>query len=411
MAATEPQTEQFIKPAHFELRLSLLLGAVFIPVGIHLPYFPLWLEGLGFSATQIALVLSVPMFLRLLTTPFITAFADKVSDRAHVLIAVVAAAGILSLLYLVNPDYVWIFAISVLIQIVWTPQAPLAESLVLSGVRRFGTDYASIRKWGSAAFLAANLAGGWLVSVIGASSVPLMITTGLAIALIAAINAPRLGRPRRASPLSATTLRAEAPALFSRGFLLVAGGAGIINASHGLMFSFGTIYWKSIGLDGGTIGMLWAWAVVAEIILMMAFRRVFGGFSAPFVLIMAGVLAIVRWALFPLIEPAGLGTAGFFASQTLHAFSTGLVLIGVPKMVIEAIGEERLGSAQGVVFFGNGLSMAAVTLVSGPIYASLGVDGFYLMAAVALLGLALVLAATVIPTGSGPAETPASRNR
>jgi PPP family 3-phenylpropionic acid transporter len=36
--------EQQIKPRHFELRLALLYVCIFIPNGIHLPYFPLWLE-------------------------------------------------------------------------------------------------------------------------------------------------------------------------------------------------------------------------------------------------------------------------------------------------------------------------------------------------------------------------------
>ena len=69
------------------------------------------------------------------------------------------------------------------------------------------------------------------------------------------------------------------------------------------------------------------------------------------------------------------------------------MLIGLQKMIGETVAEERTGAAQGIAFFANGLSMAAVTLASGPLYQSFGVEGFYAMVPVALLGLALILLA------------------
>ncbi len=48
-----------------------------------------------------------------------------------------------------------------------------------------------------------------------------------------------------------------------------------------------------------------------------------------------------------------------------------------------------------------------VTLASGPLYERLGGDGFYVMAVVALLGLALIIAAAFSPKGQVQAETPA----
>ncbi|MBO6716370.1 MAG: MFS transporter [Rhizobiaceae bacterium] len=410
---SEPATAQpaFEKPPHFELRMSLLVAAIFVPMGIHLPYFPLWLESLGLGATEIAFVLSAPLFLRVFTTPFFTAFADTVNDRAHVLIAAAGVTVFLSLGYLLEPTYFWLLVLSLALHIVWTPLGPLADSLTLSGVRRFGTDYASIRKWGSVAFLAANLAGGALISHFGASAVPFMISACLSASFIAALSAPRLGRPRQASPLSIAELRQGVRTLMTRSFVLIAIGAGVINASHGLFYAFGSIYWKSVGLDGATIGWLWAWAVIIEVPLMMAFSRLFGRFSAPAVLALAGAAAVVRWIAFPLVIPAGGGAAAFFAVQSLHALSTGLVLVGVPKMIADTVGEEKIGSAQGLVFFANGLSMAVVTLLSGPIYDAYGVGGFYIMAAAAAAGVGLIGLAAISPKDADRAAKPETLNR
>jgi PPP family 3-phenylpropionic acid transporter len=383
--------DQMVKPRLFEMRISLLFAAIFVPVGIHLPYFPLWLDHAGFSAAEISVVLAAPMFLRVVTTPFITAFADRAQDRVNVLVAMVAAALVLSLGYFLNPGYAVVLCVSAALAVFWTPQSPLADSLALSGVRRFGCDYSRMRIWGSTAFLVANLAGGVILSLTGAGAVPVLITLGLAVALVVALAAPRLGPPRKASPLSASDLQQGAPAVLTRGFVFFVAGAGLVNASHGFIYGFGSIYWSSLGLDGATVGALWAWAVVAEVGMFALFTRLFSRTTPSMLLIFAGVAGIVRWTALPLVWPAGLSVAGFFAVQSLHAVSTGLVLLGVQKMIAETIPDHRTGAAQGIAFFGNGFAMAAVTLASGPLYQQFGSDGFFIMSAVAAGGIGLLL--------------------
>jgi PPP family 3-phenylpropionic acid transporter len=385
--------DQLVKPRHFELRIALLFAALYIPAGIHLPYFPLWLAEAGFGPGEIAVILSAPMFLRVLTTPLITAYADKASDRANVLLGLVAVSVMASLGYFLTPAYGVVLGVSLVLAIVWTPHAPLTDSLALSGVRRFGCDYSRMRVWGSAAFFIANFAGGLVLASTGAGSVPVMITAGLALTLVAALFAPRLGRPRLPSPLSAASLQDAGPALFSRRFMLFAVGAGLVAASHALVYSFGSIYWRSIGISEAMVGLLWAWAVVAEVAVFAAFPRLFARSTAGGLLTMAGIAAVIRWTAFPLIWPIGLDVAGFLVAQSLHGFSTGLVLLGVQKMIAETVPDHRFGAAIGVAFFANGFCMAALTLVSGSIYAQMGPDGFYIMALVAALGLCLVLLA------------------
>jgi PPP family 3-phenylpropionic acid transporter len=185
-------------------------------------------------------------------------------------------------------------------------------------------------------------------------------------------------------------------------------GAGIIIASHGFLYGFVSIYWKSIGISETLVGLLWAWAVVAEVGMFMIFTRVFGQVRAPTLMVMAGIAAMLRWVASPLIWPLGAGVAGFFLAQTLHAFSTGLILIGVQKMIAETVPEERMGAAQGIAFFANGFSMATVTLFSGALYDRLGVGGFFVMAGVAALGLVFIgLAARLAPKRSAQPQSAA----
>src|SRR5687768_2873306 len=137
--------EQLVKPPHFELRMSLIFFSLFISQGVFVPYFPLWLEFEGFGPGDIAIILSAPLFLRIVTVPMITALADRAGDRAWVYIAAVAVTLLFSAGYFLPPSYGLVLAVSLMLQAVWTSHSPLADGLALSGVRRFGVHYAGLR--------------------------------------------------------------------------------------------------------------------------------------------------------------------------------------------------------------------------------------------------------------------------
>jgi PPP family 3-phenylpropionic acid transporter len=385
--------EQKIKPRWFEFRLAAMFFTLLIPGGTYIPYFPLWLEKHGFGPEQIAVILAGPMFLRVVTTPVFTALADRAKDRANVYVALVAASVLVSAGYFLPPTYGLVLAVSLLLAAVWTPHSPIADSLALSGVRRFDANYTAMRVWGSISYLLSNLAGGFLLAAFGVEAVPAIVFVAFCLTLFVGLFAPRLGRPRRPSPLSATEMQEKTPRLLSGYFLYFALGTGLIIASHSFINSFASIYWRSIGIGDSTIGMLWAFAVIAEVCMFFAFNRVFGATPVVVLIAVAALAGALRWLVFPLVWPLGLGVPGFFAVQALHALSTALVLIGLQKMIGETISDGQTGAAQGIAYFSNFFFTAVATLASGPLYAHFGFDGGWAMVPVALAGLALTLLA------------------
>ena len=105
-------------------------------------------------------------------------------------------------------------------------------------------------------------------------AVPVIIFVSLAAALVAGLLAPRLGRPRRASPLSATEIQHAAPSLFNPLLPLFHRSA---SASSPPATASSTASSRSTGSRSASassvIGLLWAWGVVAEVCMFLFFNR------------------------------------------------------------------------------------------------------------------------------------------
>src|SRR5690606_39372841 len=121
--------------------ISLIFAAVFLSLGVNVPYFPLWLAAKGFGPEEIAIILSAPIFLRVVTTPIISSLADRASDRANVLIAISVAAFLLSLGYFLSPTFALVLAVTLDLNEFGMPKSSEADSLAQAGVIRFVSKY------------------------------------------------------------------------------------------------------------------------------------------------------------------------------------------------------------------------------------------------------------------------------
>lgn len=381
-------------PPWFATRLALGFSANFIFVGLYLPYFPVWLKAQSLTPFEISTVLSMSLVIRVLASGQVMAFADRYHDRSVLLSNLYVASALSVLLYLFTGSFWPILAVTLLYNFFFNPVLPLLDAITLAGVRRYGTDYGRIRIWGSLVFVLANLGGGWLL----ASGEPQLLLHAIIAAMVAgaAISfvIPRIGRRQAASPHRQKALTRR-KLLANRPFLLVLAASGLGQASHALLYGFGSIYWQTLGFSGVFIGLLWAIGVFAEIAVFQYSKAVFARLS-PVQVIAAGCAGgALRWALFPFAD----GGAAFLALQILHGLSFGAVHIGLMHYIMEAVPEENLGAAQGAGFVLGGIAMGAGVFFSGPLYDGLGAHGFLIMTAVCLAALALLAFYRVIPTG------------
>ncbi|WP_457107950.1 MFS transporter [Methylobacterium sp. P5_C11] len=374
-------------------RLSLLYAVVFTEIGIAMPFMPLWLDALGLDAGVIGVLLALPIATRIAATAPLMGLLDRgLGPRRLILLGSLA----LSLTYALMPaaaGIAWpiLAGLIVLNAVAGAPLVPCIDYLTLAAVRHDSRlAYSRIRMAGSVAFLLANLAGGALLSTLGGRlAVPLLLT---GLALGAALVAWR-SRAVAALPQAADgTVRKRLPPKL----WLCIGAAAAIQASHGAIYGFGSIYWTSQGIPAAWVGALWATGVLAEIALFAGLPALPAAWRSPVRLLGAGAVAAILRAIGLFL--LGDHLAALVPLQCLHGLTFGATQLGAMAAVSAYAPDGARGRAQGTLSAVNaGISVVA-TLGSGLAYRAGGPLAFLLMAPLAAAGLGLALASRHAPS-------------
>lgn len=370
----------------FSTRLAAFYAAFFVVIGIQLPFLPLWLEAKGLDAETIGLVLAAPMVVRIAAIPLATRAADRRDALRGGMVAGAAATalgyGLVGL-----SDGAWMILLTyALTSIAMTPILPLADAYALKGLTGTRTSYGQVRLWGSAAFIVGSLAAGFLLDWVApirliwfmAAAAAASVAVAMALAPIAAHAAG----PRPPAPPIRLLLR-------HRPFLAVALAASLIQSSHALYYGFSALHWRGAGYDGGTVGLLWAIGVIAEIVLFALSGRLPAAITPTRLLLIGAAGGMLRWAAMAFDPPAIV----LPVLQCMHGLSFGATHLGAIAFLGRSAPAGLGATAQGYLAIAAGSAMAAATSLSGVLYAGYGARAYAAMVAAAALGGVLALAA------------------
>jgi MFS transporter, PPP family, 3-phenylpropionic acid transporter len=376
----------------FAPRVACLYGAMFIVYGAQLPYFPVWLDWRGLSSAEIALITSAPLVLRLIATPLISLLADRWGERRRIIL-LLAWCGLAIGLWTTAADRFWpILIAQILFAVLWASIMPLTEAVAMAGVKSEGANYGRMRLWGSIGFMAANLAGGWLVDRHGPGAAMALIMFGLAATVAAAHLLPAIA----IDPSAPQQPTAKAPFDWSDAIALLKSpvvvlfliSAGAAQSAHAVLYVFGTLHWRSQGISTGWCGLLWAIGIVAEIALFAAPTEWLRKVGAVSLMAIGAAGAIVRWIAMGFDPSLGL----LIPLQILHGATYGASHLGAMHLIGRIVPERQSGVGQALYATLSGsLAMAGAMQIAAPLYAAYGGRAYWAMAAFGAVALAAIL--------------------
>ena len=361
-------------------------------LGLSLPYFPLWLKAQGLTSVEIGLVTSVPLFIRIATTPLIGIAADRSGSVKGVVLAA-AGLALVSGLALSAGKGLWaILMLFSLFQIASLALMPLAEVVAMREVRQLGLDYGRMRLWGSLAFIAANLGGGLALAGYGAHSILALIIAGSFVTLLAGAGLP--GGGARQESGSQVSLKAMMVQIWRPDLLLIIAASGFIQAAHAVYYAFSAIHWQALGLAETVFGVLWGIGVIAEVVLFAYAGQALKRIGALNMIAIGAAASLVRWGAMASDPSFGV----LVALQLLHGLTFGATHLGVVHAIQERVRPDQAASAQSLhSALSSGIMMGFAMALAGALYAPLGGLSYLVMVVLAAAGGALVLVAMRMP--------------
>ncbi|MGL4264181.1 MAG: MFS transporter [Afipia sp.] len=367
----------------FAVRISLFYASTFGIIGVHLPFFPVWLKAIGVDVSWIGFITAAPSLSRFTVLPFVTAAAERhqVLRGTMIALAFITAVGFAVLGLLRDP--LTILIAYAVIACLWTPLSPLTDGYALKGVTRHGLDYAQMRLWGSASFVVFAMIAGLFFKVIDPQNLIWII---VAVALLSAFVS--LGIVPLDAPAAGMAPQGRASGLLRKPqFLAIIGASALIQGSHAAYYAFSSITWQNAGFGGFTIAALWSLGVVAEIVVFAISPRL--ALSPTVMVLIGAVSAVVRWTITaqePRIEV-------LTAVQVMHGLTFGITQVGTVALMVRNVPHHMLASAQGYMVASQGAVTSLTMMLSGLIYARVGEGVYYAMAVMAFAGGLVMVAA------------------
>lgn len=362
------------------VRLSLFYATYFAVVGIMLPYWPAWLESRGLSPVAIGAVLSVGFWVKLVAHPVLATVADATGTlkRTTVLLAL-GGIAVYAAFSFAGPFWSYL-VLAFLLGFTVQSIMPLGEALALSEIKLRGLDYGPIRIWGSVSFIVAAFAVGGATERFGDPVIlPLLLGTMVVLVASCLWLPGRGGQARKPWSWSAA-----ARLVANRRYLVFIAAAGCAQASHAVFYGFGTISWRSVGFGETAIGVLWSLGVVAEIVVFALAARLGRFASAPALLAMAAIGAMIRWPLTAVTHD--LIAVG--ALQLLHGLTFGAAHLGAMRYLQDNAPEGLEATAQAFYYaLVSGVVMGLAMPAAGLFYDAYGQAAYLAMGVLGVLGL------------------------
>ncbi len=383
-----------MSPGGAAFRLAAYYVALFTTVGIHLPFWPLWLKDQGLTPADMGLIMAATYLAKVVVNPIIGHVVDGRGERRRAMMLLACGAAVAWTGFALTDGFWSILLVTLLALGMWSPIMPVGESLAMMTTHRHRLDYGRVRMWGSAAFILTAVLVGRLLVGRSPDVLIWLIAGTLALTAVACWHLPevRVERPAGEAPPSLKTL------LANLAFLVFLAAGALNQAAHTAYYAFSTIHWKAAGITDDTIGLLWSEGVMAEIVLFsvsgLAVRRL----GPAGLLLTAALAGVVRW----LVLGATTELPLLFAAQLLHGATFGCAHLGAMHFIQRTIPAGLSARAQGFYSAAAmGIAPGLMSPLAGHLYEALGGGAFVVMAGLsaisAVAGWRLVRASAPAP--------------
>ena len=370
------------KRRSFKIIISSQYFIYFGVLGIFLPFFNLYCYNLGFSGLQIG-ILSGLRSVAMVIFPLIWGvLADRLNIRRPIYILCNFVSTAIWIMFLFTAEFWPMLIITAFYGMFYAPIISFLEAVTMDVLGAEKKGYGRIRAWGSISFIVMVLVLGKIIDLYSVDIILVLILAGSLMLAVISIGIPAIQAPKKdlLTPVAGSLMEKRVIVFLFCAFLML--------VSHGAYYGFFSIHLANMGYGSTFIGITWALASTAEILVMIKSDKIFNRYSLENVLFFSFLVAAVRWMILFFAHSPML----ILLSQILHAVTYGTFHMA-SILYIDRLAPEKaktLGQAvNNALTYGLGLMVGF--FVNGYVYEITGSFTLFLMSSLIALAGGLLL--------------------
>jgi PPP family 3-phenylpropionic acid transporter len=371
-----------------ELRTTAFYFTYFMGPGAAVMFLPIWLSGKGITTEQIGLINAVPVFVILALNLIVGRVADRARDWRQVIVIGALIAGVVPVgLFFVN-EFWGILLFWTLATLPGGAVGPVLDAATMRMTRRNGSDFGTIRAWGTVGFMLFNGLTGFLVVWFGSGIfVPLFVGLALLRAAVSlqlpAFRAP----PGQATMATTRPVAGKLAEIIGRPwFILPLVGFAIIFGTHIILNAFASLLWKEQGISEDIIGPLIALGAAAEAGMMFLWKRFGGRVSARHLILLSALTSVLRWAAMAFSPPVW----ALILLQMTHGITFALGYLGCVHFIANWTSEDIAAETQSLFTVLQQVASVVALIGFGWLVGIFGPHAYFFAALAAMLGAACI---------------------
>ena len=366
----------------FKLVIGSQYFLYFGVMGVFLPYFNLYCYHLKFSGFQIG-VLSGIRSIALVLFPLVWAgLADRFHIRRPIYIFCSFISSAIWAFYLYTTDFWAMLLITVFYGIFYSPIISFLEAFTMDVLSTEKKSYGKMRGWGTIAFIMTVLLLGKVIDIYSIEIIIILIFFGSMAQALISIKIPDIQIKKQ------TSFSSNAKVLLKRPVIVFLFCAFLMLVSHGTYYGFYSIHLENLGYGKTFIGISWALASIAEIIVMIKSDIIFKRFSTDNVLFFSFMVAALRWMGLSFTTSPVI----ILFLQILHAVTYGTFHVSSILYIDSLTPDEAKTLGQAVnnaVTYGLGLMVGF--FINGYLFETLGTFTLFMISSFIAFGGGLLL--------------------
>lgn len=305
----------------FKLIIGSQYFLYFSVMGIFLPYFNLYCYHLKFSGFQIGALSAIRSVGLILFSLAWGALADRFKIRRPIYISCNFVSTAIWAFYFYTTDFWAMLVITVFYGIFYSPIISFLEAFTMDVLGTEKKSYGRLRAWGTIAFISTVIVLGRIIDLYSIEVILLLI---FAVSIAQAVISTKIPDIQIKEQ---TSFSVNVKVLLSPRFVVFLFCAFLMLVSHGTYYGFYSIHLENLGYGNTFIGISWALASIAEILVMLKSNSIFKRFSLDNVLVFSFLVAALRWlGLFFAVSPAALLLLQLFHAVTYGTFHVASIL-------------------------------------------------------------------------------------